>query len=218
MSLSPSARRELQAIGFLRTALADAEDILRLGRSLGEVIATRPGGDLLDVLTPKDRIKALPKSLSALHGTGPFPFHTDAAHHRRPPRWLILRCERPGPSDRPTHLVDSAMLKLSPADRRALQRAVWWVRSGARAFPASIISTIGGAPLIRYDPGCMTPADPSFVPSKAILENALSTTAPAALQWEQGEAVVIDNWRFLHARAKGDGDAGKRILQRVLVR
>jgi len=50
MSLSPSARRELQAIGFLRTALADAEDILRLGRSLGEVIATRPGGDLLDVL------------------------------------------------------------------------------------------------------------------------------------------------------------------------
>jgi alpha-ketoglutarate-dependent taurine dioxygenase len=213
------ATRHLREDGFWATTADDETDFLRLAGWLGTAVPTRPGEPLIQKLTPTTHSGAHRRSLSAIYGVGEFPFHTDAAHHRRPPHWMLMRCVDAGPVGRPTLFADVRALRLSPRQRRAIKRAVWWVRSGGRAFLASVLSVSSDGERVRYDRGCMMPADPAFAPAASVFEEVLGSTTPMSVAWRAGDVVVIDNWRLLHARADGDGsDAGKRLLQRILVR
>jgi alpha-ketoglutarate-dependent taurine dioxygenase len=166
-------------------------------------------------------LDAAPHSLSAVHGLGTFPFHTDAAHHKVPPRWLLLRCIDPGDSDRATLIIDSHDLVLDHEELREVGRAVWNVHTGFKSFLASALvrclNVRNTVMRLRYDPGCMTIADPSFADAAALLRDSLGKVPPSAIDWEPNHTLVVDNWRVLHARgdAKVD-DAGRRHLQRVL--
>src|SRR5579871_6269045 len=65
-----------------------AEEVAQL---LGTVFRT---SELAPVqqLTPKLMSEAGPNTYSGIYGIGEFPLHTDLAHWREPPRYLILRC------------------------------------------------------------------------------------------------------------------------------
>jgi hypothetical protein len=129
-----------------------------------------------------------------------------------------MRCADPGTEDRPTLLGDASRLPFAERQWRALERAVWWVRSGGRGFPASIVKRVRGGMIVRYDRGCMTPADPAFTLAGELFEQALRQAPRVRLEWRRDDLVIIDNWRILHARAAADGrDAGSRRLQRILV-
>jgi alpha-ketoglutarate-dependent taurine dioxygenase len=211
---------DLEVNGFARLTIPDAGALMAIAEALGTPVPARRGDGAVTSLTPTRVDGARPRSLSALHGTGSFPFHTDAAHHRVPPRYVVMRCARAGPSGRATLLTDFAALELSDRDIRALQRAVWMVRSGMTAFLASVLAHANdGRLVVRFDAGCMKPSTRSALEGRAILEAALSRAEPARINWRDDDGVLIDNWRVLHARESGtDNDAGVRVLQRVLIR
>jgi len=60
-----------------------------------EQVATRRGDSPVSVLRPTAAEEAHPRSLSAIHGLGEQPMHTDGAHLREPPDYLVFHAERP---------------------------------------------------------------------------------------------------------------------------
>lgn len=193
--------------------------LLEFACKFGVPVPVRPTEPASRILTPTRRENASPRSLSSAHGLGRFPFHTDAAHHMRPPRWLVMRCIDPGPLSRPTYLIDWLGHPLSEHEQGLLERAVWRVRSGPAPFLTSVMAcSHTGEMILRYDPGCMEPADPAFRGAAEMLERLIATAERVEIDWSPGDVLVIDNWRMLHAR--GDGtteDEGLRRLERVLV-
>jgi hypothetical protein len=226
VQLSKSDRVLLSRDGHCLRTVRSTSDLVELAKSLGEPRPVRSHGPIVHDLYPLSSAKAAPRTLSALHGLGPFPLHTDAAHHRRPPRWLVMRCIAPGRGDTPTRLADSRDLEFSRHQRRELARAVWRVRNGFRSFLASAVlgtdrcegGKSHGALHLRYDAGCMTIADRAFAATATLLFRMLADLPEIDVHWEPNVAIVIDNWRTLHGRVAVEaGVADERRLQRVLI-
>jgi alpha-ketoglutarate-dependent taurine dioxygenase len=224
--LSPANRASLTKTGRCELRLRSRADLVQLAESLGTPVPMRPHGPTIEILTPTPSSMAPPASLSSLHGVGAFPLHTDGAHHRRPPRWVLLRCVEPGASQRPTYIADVRSLELDQEQVVELKRAVWRIRNGFRSFLASVIlpaklpsrNRETGKLFLRYDPGCMTPADVAFMDTAAMLCDHIGKVPPDLVDWDRDLAIVIDNWRVLHGRAPSPTtDTGVRRLERIAV-
>lgn len=210
--------RQLVADGFWCGSATSGEEMVAIASAIGTAVSSRPSAPVLQRLTPVAPENAPAQSLSADHGLASFPFHTDGAHHRRPPHWVLMRCVDPGPENRPTLLADTSELSLQARQWRDLERAVWWVHSGGRAFLTSVVREQDRRRVVRYDRGCMRPAVGACAGIADFFESAIEKALQHRLNWRQGDLVIFDNWRMLHARAAADGhDAGIRVLERVLV-
>ena len=82
---------------------------------LGKPLIPWEGG-LIQELIP--RASSTPNTYSGIYGFGRFPLHTDLAHWRTPPRYLLLRCVV-GYADVPTLLIDGqALIEIGRASCR----------------------------------------------------------------------------------------------------
>lgn len=108
--------------------------------------------------------------------------------------------------------------RLGRADRNILERDVWLVDGGRGCFLTSILtpSEAGASDLIRFDEGCMSPADTHCGEGRRVILRLLANRG-RAVEWVPGRAVVIDNWRTLHARDQAKNLNEERVLERVLV-
>jgi alpha-ketoglutarate-dependent taurine dioxygenase len=189
---------------------------------LGVPVPVHGRRPIAQLLSPMSADEAPGNSLSRIHGLGEFPLHTDAAHHRCPPRWLLMRCIAAGEQECPTLLADSQEMTMTATERRELERAVWTVNTGRRSFLASVVlgrvSDRREGPIqIRYDRGCMEIADAAFLATSTRLDQLLGSLRTERIDWEPGITVVIDNARMLHGRGPGADGGGSRKLERVLV-
>lgn len=221
--MSGLSRRQLADLARTGHALLDLQHqgtLIDVASMLGKPVsvhAKRPIRQLLSPLVAKDAPR---NSLSRLHGLGEFPLHTDAAHHRYPPRWLLMRCIATGKQGCPTFLADSRELKMTAAERCEIERAVWTISTGRRSFLGSaVLGALSegrkGPIRLRYDRGCMKVADAAFSATSAMLECLIGDLQTERIDWEPGVTVVIDNSRMLHGR--GSGADSSRELERVLV-
>lgn len=205
--LSPHQRQHLKRDGYCLLRLQTGTALSEVACDLGVPVPVRPRWPPVQVLTPVKSSDAPRPSLSQLHGLGAFPLHTDAAHHRQPPRWMLMRCASVGNQECPTVLVDSREMPLATTERRGLERAVWKVSTGSRSFLASVVlrttSSPNGPLSLRYDAGCMSVADVAFEPIADKLISWLGELPVARINWEPDLAVVVDNWRMLHGRGEG---------------
>lgn len=172
-------------------------------------VPNRRGDAPVQELQPTTLDTAHPASLSAQVGLGEQPLHTDGAHLRRPPDYVILWCTEP--SATPTRLWRPPIARLLTSPD---QNGVFLVRSGSDTWLATALS---GADL-RFDPGCMTPADASA----RRLSEALQAPPEGDVQevvWDMpGMVLLIRNRRVLHGRAAVvEGDLDRR-LSRVAYR
>jgi L-asparagine oxygenase len=187
-----------------------------VAQTLGSIVPVRRGGPAVDYLSPTFRSDAAPNSLSSEHGLGAFPFHTDAASHRVPPRFVLLRYPSTQRSLTPTTFIDFQRLQLTPTEMKQLRREAWVVRGGVgRTFYATILSG-GSTPLIRYDQGCMSPGPGTKNSGGGAITRALGRATPQSHYWSQDQILILDNRRFLHGRGPASGDS-TRVLERVLV-
>lgn len=106
------------------------KELLPLAERFGSPVSVRRSDAVASLLRPTTKSEASPRSLSALHGTGAFPFHTDCAHHRIPPRFTLLRLAHRSESDRPTLLLPLKELALNEAEAARLRNTVWLVNGG----------------------------------------------------------------------------------------
>ena len=187
-----------------------------LASALGRSVPARRGGEATDRLRPTLPQNAAPRSLSATYGLAAFPFHTDGAHHRVPPRFVLMRLADGAASGTPTLLVDGYRSLIHAVDRKMLARETWLVRGGfGRTFYAPILDTARG--LLRFDPGCMRHPAGTAPKGGGILMRRLEQAPLTRIDWTQDATLVVDNWRMLHARgAVAPSDTG-RCLIRTLV-
>jgi hypothetical protein len=184
--------------------------MIELAVALGRPVPSRTNGRYLDSLRPLQRSNAHGKSMSAVYGTGAFPFHTDCANHRTPPRYVLLSLAPGSSSDRATLLKDSC--EISFQEKARLSRAVYLVTGAKQSFYSSVFTP----DIMRYDPCCMKPATAAFAAADLIFREFLQLSKTTTVDWRDRGILVIDNHRILHARAEGP-ESSDRVLLRVLI-
>lgn len=167
------------------------------------------------MLKPASPKMANAKSLSAVYGRGQQPLHTDGAHLSEPPDILILSAV--APTSVPTLLWRHMDLVsgLSELDED-IRHGLFTVDDGASTFlaPARTGWTETTARL-RYDPGCMTPADSRAQRVSAHFEGVVGSAT--AFEWTHDDQIlVIDNRSVLHARANAVADPDREMRRLML--
>lgn len=189
------------------------EDTASVASALGKTLEPWPGR-LVQELTP--RATATPNTYSGIYGHGCFPFHTDLAHWRLPPRYLLLRCVT-GYADVPTLLLDGhALFKAVTLDiltraifkpRRPRDRALMLIR---------LCEPLGGGYCFRWDEVFLKPASKVAEIANQRLREQLRISQPLSMALvKTGDILLIDNWRMLHARSPIPEGCEDRKIERI---
>lgn len=188
-------------------------DLLDLAYSLGQPVASRVNGPIIDKLIPLNRADAHKQSLSANYGTDNFPFHTDGAYFRIPPRLIILRYI--SGIEKPTPTVICDLNNIDEESKSILKFSVWKIKSRGTDFLSSILSEDGK--IFRYDKCVMRPAVYKNENSE-YFENLISNLPKTEINWTFNKTVVLNNWTSLHARPKvRNEEVNYRTIQRIMV-
>lgn len=203
-------------LGYCVIPYPSEEPLAGLASELGSPVPARPGDPLTSTLVPMTAADSHPRSLSRAYGTGSFPFHTDAAHHRNPPSLVLLRACSGNASEIPTQLLPFAALVFSQDERDVLRTALFAISGGPRSRFYRTILDRGG---IRFDPGCMSPVDHRARLAVDLLQGAIRDAGSVGrVAPTVDEVLVIDNQACLHARPPVPETEIGRALERVMVR
>jgi alpha-ketoglutarate-dependent taurine dioxygenase len=211
--------REALSRGWSLLETGAKSSLLELASVLGKPIPSRLNGPLIDMLRVVPPQEARKRSLSSVYGVGAFPWHTDMAHIRVPPRFAVIR-SLSQQGVRPTLLLDSRELYQSGCDEAVLKTEVWFVNGGRGRFLTPVLNNTiqTGANIFRYDACVMRPATPSARQSASLMRASENRSPSGTIEWRHGLCVVLDNWRTLHARARQPAETEpERVLERVLV-
>jgi L-asparagine oxygenase len=172
------------------------------------------GGKLVQRLIP--RATDTPNTYSGIYGLGRFPFHTDLAHWKQPPRYLMLRCIK-GHANVPTLLLDGRVL-VDRVTRDLLVRAVMKPRRPQNGLIPLLLlyeATESGYRL-RWDETFIQPAGRIGVLATQRIAESLTQVEPqsVSLRWP-GDTILIDNWQMLHARSQVPVGSENRIIERI---
>lgn len=189
------------------------DSIVGISEDIGRPLEPWEDG-LVQTLVP--RSEAAPNSYSGIYGLNRFPFHSDLAHWRTPPRYLLLRCVT-GYADIPTLLIDGHDL-IDAVTLDLLGRAIFKPRR-PRDGSVSLLrlcEPIADDVRIRWDEVFLKPASKIGEVANLRVREWLSTCKPTALSLaEPHDTLLIDNWRMLHARSSILPGRENRAIERV---
>jgi alpha-ketoglutarate-dependent taurine dioxygenase len=174
-------------------------------------------GELLRQIRPQPANRAKPNTLSSRFGMDAFPFHTDTAYWPTPARFILFYCKNPGSGDRPTVLIDPRGWSLSEATKRLLCNEVWRVRT-RRPFHCTIGSEGKDGLSVRFDEACMVPVTSGAQRALEFMRDTIIESCEFSIQWREGDLLVLDNQRLLHARGRTLRPDEDRVLARILIR
>jgi len=188
------------------------EDVVDLANSLGDLVADTNTGEAVRVISPmQDGLSG--RSLSSKYGMGSFPFHTELAYWRTPPRYLLLFCVDPGQGARPTGYFDPLACPAIPVE---LYEAQYKVRRSSGSFIARCLEKTTGGTRVRADAECMIPLVRSSDPLNEFLMKQVETGV-IWHHWTAGDLLLLDNWRFMHGRGSSTRKDPERKLIRVMI-
>lgn len=160
-----------------------------------------------------------PNTYSGNYGLERFPLHTDLAHWCVPPRYLMLRCIK-GYVEVPTLVLDGNKV-ISAVGREILCRAVVRPRR-PKATEVRLLRLLGNGPdgeILRWDKLFLKPASRIGEFAFANVRECIDSITPTmATLVEEGDTMVIDNWRMLHGRSPVLDAHRDRHLKRVYLR
>ncbi|SFI13948.1 P-loop NTPase family protein [Halpernia frigidisoli] len=189
------------------------DDFLKLACELGRPISSRINGSLIDNLIPLKKENAHKQSLSANFGTSDFPYHTDGAYFKIPPKFILLRYTNGISKPTPTILCN--LQNINSFDKQILKHSVWKVKSKDSSFYSSILSE--DEKIFRFDNCIMQPIDMKN-DNSTHLEKLISSLPKKIINWEINKTVIIDNWKYLHTRPEvKDNEIDFRNIQRIMI-
>jgi len=158
-----------------------------------------------------------PNTYSGMYGLNKFPLHTDLAHWRSPPRFILLRCIR-SVSDVATNLIDGKLL-VQRVGQDVLSRSLVKPRRrvGGEIFLLRLFEPFAeGFGLIRWDEVFIRPASVVGDLGSRLVRTALQDipTNQSFLS-APGDTLLIDNWRMLHGRSAIPSEFASREIERV---
>lgn len=188
----------------------------RIAENLGVPMAPWHGKAVHE-LTPKT--VSTPNTYSGIFGLGNFPFHTDLAHWQIPPRYLLLRCVQ-GYADVPTLMLDGRTIAAVVGEEmmgRALTRPRRPQNGEIRILRLRQVCGLGE--IIRWDQVYLRPASPVGKLVFSRFQSLIDGAQPIpVVMVDDGDVVLIDNWRMLHARPGIAPNQRNRKLERVYLR
>ena len=189
-------------------------DTAEIAADLGEPMALWDSA-IVQHLVP--RATSTPNTYSGIFGLGSFPFHTDLAHWRCPPRYLLLRCIK-GFADVPTLLIDGRTVA-DAVSLDVMRRAVVRPRrpqNGEMRLLRLWQNDDAGIGLLRWDDVFLRPASRIGELAFRQVRARLKVVEPTAIAMvDSGDTLVVDNWRMLHARPAITAEREHRRLDRV---
>lgn len=214
----------LDVLGSVKSSLASHGFVFvpRLLPHLGaESVASAFGpilnhGKMGEVQRLAPRAEAPPNTYGGMFGLGSFPFHTDLAHWRAPPRFILLRCIT-GSALVPTMVIDSGAL-VPKIGSDLLQRALFKPRrpDGGQTRLIRLLEYSGCTVRFRWDSEFLKPASPIGERAKtAILEELPKQHVSIFHLVEPGDSLFIDNWRVVHSRGDVPHTVKNRLIHRV---
>lgn len=211
----------LNARGWIEISdIHSPDEMLSLAAQLGDIVhqESRPP---ISTLKPTPTEAAASATASQTYGTGEFPLHTDLAHWPTPARFIVMG-NLSVESQTPTLLLDTRG-DIALRDLRSLaKRAIWEVSKARRAFACTMLFAHGGTEGFRWDQNVMRPLNQTAADLAQRLRSELSLTRRENLhsvQWQgKGHALIVDNWRMLHARPSIPTSDLMRTLHRIFVR
>lgn len=212
--MSLEIRDEIRKSGYIFFSSHRPNDsIVKIAEDFGKPLNPWEDG-LIQTLVP--RSEGAPNSYSGIFGLNHFPFHSDLAHWRTPPRYLLLRCVT-GYADIPTLLIDGHDL-IDAVTLDMLARAIFKPRR-PRDGSVSLLrlcDRIEEDIRIRWDEVFLKPASRIGEVADLRVREWLSTCKPTALPLaESHDTLLIDNWRMLHARSSILPGRENRVIERV---
>lgn len=167
------------------------------------ISSLRPRHTEFSTLAPLDQSEARPNTLSAEHGLGEFPAHTDSVTRRVPPRYLILLMRKPRQAK--TKLYN--LPNITSAIKKEAYRAIFNTSIKHRAFPTHfIVKSIKGHPIYRYNPDIMEPVNEEAAKVASAIKKA-EGSPDTVIDWNEYQVAIFDNWKFLHGREPAEADA-----------
>ncbi|MDR9774714.1 hypothetical protein RJJ65_19030 [Rhizobium hidalgonense] len=189
------------------------DSVVEISEDFGKPL--EPWGDgFVQTLVP--RSEAAPNSYSGIYGLNRFPFHSDLAHWRTPPRYLLLRCVT-GYADVPTLLIDGHDL-IDAVTLDLLARAIFKPRRPRDGYVSllRLCEPLEDDVRIRWDEAFLKPASKIGEVADRRVREWLSNCKPTALSLaEPHDTLLIDNWRMLHARSSILPGRENRAIERV---
>jgi alpha-ketoglutarate-dependent taurine dioxygenase len=188
-------------------------DAVAVANAIGRPLIPWEGG-LVQELVPRDT--ATPNTYSGIYGLDRFPFHTDLAHWRLPPRYLLLRCVA-GHADVPTLLLDSHAL-LEAVTKDVLTRAIYRPRRprDGKLTLLRLYEPRNDGYCFRWDEVFLKPASKIGELAGLRVKEQLRKCVPMSHSLTRpGDLLLIDNWRMLHARSLIPAERMDRKIQRI---
>ncbi|GAB6053110.1 TauD/TfdA family dioxygenase [Magnetospira thiophila] len=197
---------------FLEEHRPDMDSLL-VAAVVGEPLTPWEGG-LVQRLVP--RADSAPNTYSGIYGLDGFPFHTDLAHWRRPPRYLLLRCVK-GYRDVPTLLIDGRAI-IAAVTLDILTRAIVKPRRPRDgAIPLlRLCEQVEDGHRLRWDEVFLKPASRNGQTGSHQVRTFLSEVDSLSIALANtGDTLIVDNWRMLHARSPIVAGHEGRVIERV---
>jgi hypothetical protein len=206
-----NAQREILEAGWTVFDFGQEEDpvpiaIRMLGARSSQLSVVR------ETIVPKLVDEARANSISAVFGLSEIPPHTDGAHLKNPPKYLLMWMNEVDTTETSTAVFEFNRKYLPKDWVLDFEKSIWAVKVRSdRYFYACPVSRDLS---IRWDPGCF------IVPRRGKLTRAnviemLHTLPSHRIQLGKNRALLLDNWRVLHGR---DSVVGPNYMRRKLLR
>jgi TfdA family taurine catabolism dioxygenase TauD len=195
--------RAVHAVEMKGIFIGDLFDVDSARRLLGRLAKFDVNSEAL--LRPTARENSHSWTLSNEYGLGAFPWHSDGAVSRNPPRYLAMLAIDVDPDATYTEMLDIVRNQELVKRVKSQVLSVEFPSGQRRYVRAS--ETRKGARLYRWDPRSCQCQNMQLVDFIAALP------ATHRVNWTPGRVLVFDNWRFLHRRPGVEG-LGKRLLWR----
>ncbi len=176
----------LTRLGFYAHPRSRASGLQTLRACIAKL---QPNTTRVDKLRPRDFESARLNTLSAKHGLGLFPPHTDFALRSLPPRYIALFCPvaRPG----------GTTLYCGKRLHEGLPSGTFRIKTATKSYSATFVNTSRHGRFYRYNADLMCPLDRDA----QRLAEAIDLAKPDHIvYWHKISWIIIDNWSFLHGR------------------
>ena len=193
---------------------------INAARSLGAVFDMRARAPhyrtaAVQELRPKTSSSYFSNRYHGNFGLDEYPAHSDLAHWSRPPRYLVLR-SLIGFVNVSTHIYRTQDIE-EFLSSNLIQDSVFIPRKNfGAAVPLSMKILRAGAFSIRWDPLFIIPLNMSAKACAGILSTPEFRARRIEISLsEEGDTLLIDNWKTLHGRSAVPEDAKSRLIERV---
>lgn len=205
-------RVERDGFVFLPNYMKD-RSTMAVAKSFGSLMKLNSEIPIVQTLTPNMKA-SVKNSYSSIYGYDEFPMHTDFAHWPLPPRFLLLRAKSQCSG------VKTSIVAFSELETRIetplFSKCVFFSRKPIMGQFIPLRICCKSRQMYRWDREFIRPASQNSMALRDKILQHLKLLKPIDFYMKNnGDTLVVDNWKMLHGRGAVFASERERSLDRV---